>query len=37
VQAGDKTLRLDFPERVTNGNELRKMLVKLVGEARAKE
>jgi heme iron utilization protein len=37
MQAGDKTLRLDFPERVTNGNELRKMLVKLVGEARAKE
>jgi heme iron utilization protein len=37
MQAGDKTLRLDFPERVTNGNELRKMLVKLVGEARAEE
>ena len=36
MQAGDKTLRLDFPERVTNGNELRKMLVRLVGEARAK-
>jgi putative heme iron utilization protein len=36
MQAGDKTVRLDFPERVTNGNELRKMLVKLVGEARAK-
>jgi heme iron utilization protein len=36
MQAGDKTLRLDFPERVTNGTELRKMLVKLVGEARAK-
>jgi heme iron utilization protein len=36
MQADDKTLRLDFPERVTNGNELRKMLVKLVGEARAK-
>jgi heme iron utilization protein len=34
MQAGDKTLRLDFPERVTNGNELRKMLVRLVGEAR---
>jgi putative heme iron utilization protein len=29
-------LRLDFPERVTNGNELRKMLVRLAGEARAK-
>ena len=37
MQAGDKTLRLDFPERVTNGNELRKMLLKLVGEARAEE
>jgi len=36
LQAGAKTLRLDFPERVTNGNELRKMLVRLVGEARAK-
>jgi heme iron utilization protein len=36
MQADDKTLRLDFPERVTDGNELRKMLVKLVGEARAK-
>jgi putative heme iron utilization protein len=37
MQADGKTLRLDFPERVTNGTELRKMLVKLVGEARAKE
>jgi hypothetical protein len=37
MQADDKTLRLDFPERVTNGNELRKMLVRLAGEARAKE
>ena len=36
MQAGDKTLRLDFPERVTNGNELRKMLVRLASEARAK-
>lgn len=36
MQAGPKTLRLDFPERVTTGTELRKMLVKLVGEARAK-
>lgn len=36
MQAGVATLRLEFPERVTNGNELRKMLVKLVGEARAK-
>ena len=36
MQADATTLRLDFPERVTNGTELRKMLVKLVGEARAK-
>ena len=36
MQAGDKTLRLDFPERVTNGNELRKTLVRLASEARAK-
>ena len=37
LQAGSATLRLDFPERVTNGTELRKMLVRLAGEARAKE
>ena len=36
MQAGRDTLRLDFPERVTNGTELRKMLVRLAGEARAK-
>ena len=36
MQAGAATLRLDFPERVTSGTELRKMLVRLVGEARAK-
>jgi putative heme iron utilization protein len=36
MQAGPKALRLDFPERVTTGAELRKILVKLVGEARAK-
>ena len=36
MQADGKTLRLDFPERVTSGTELRKMLVKLVGEARAR-
>jgi putative heme iron utilization protein len=36
MQAGTATLRLDFPEHVTNGNELRKMLVRLVGEARAR-
>jgi heme iron utilization protein len=32
----DATLRLPFPERVTSGLALRKMLVALVGEARAK-
>ena len=37
MQAGSVTLRLDFPERVTNGTALRKMLVRLAGEARAKE
>ena len=37
MQAGTATLRLDFPERVTNGTALRKMLVRLAGEARAKE
>ena len=36
MQAGAATLRLDFPERVTGGTELRKMLVRLAGEARAK-
>lgn len=36
MQADGKTLRLDFPERVTSGTELRKMLVRLVGEARGK-
>ena len=36
MQAGSATLRLDFPERVTSGTELRKMLVRLAGEARAK-
>jgi putative heme iron utilization protein len=36
MQAGPKVLRLGFPERVTSGTELRKMLVKLVGEARAR-
>ena len=36
MQAGRDTLRLDFPERVTTGTELRKMLVRLAGEARAK-
>jgi putative heme iron utilization protein len=36
MQADGKLLRLDFPERVTNGGELRKMLVRLAGEARAR-
>jgi heme iron utilization protein len=36
MQAGTATLRLDFPERVTSGTELRKMLVRLAGEARGK-
>jgi putative heme iron utilization protein len=36
MQAGAQTLRLDFPERVTDGTTLRKMLVRLAGEARAK-
>jgi putative heme iron utilization protein len=37
MQAGATTLRLDFPERVTSGMALRKMLVRLAGEARAKD
>jgi len=37
MQAGAATLRLDFPERATSPGELRKMLVKLADEARAKE
>src|SRR5437763_602776 len=37
MQAGDKTLRLDFPERVTSGAELRKVLVRLAAEARSKD
>src|SRR5262249_44603735 len=36
MQAGFKTLRLDFPERVTGPGDLRKMLVRLANEARAK-
>ena len=36
MQADGKTLRLDFPERVSDGTGLRKMLVRLAGEARAK-
>jgi putative heme iron utilization protein len=36
LQAGGQTLRLDFPERVTGPGELRRMLVRLADEARAK-
>jgi hypothetical protein len=36
LQAGTTVLRLDFPERVTGPAELRKMLVRLANEARAK-
>ena len=36
MQAGATVLRLDFPERVTSGTTLRKMLVRLAGEARAR-
>jgi len=36
MQAGATTLRLDFPERVTGPEELRRMLVRLADEARAK-
>src|SRR6266568_3429847 len=36
MQAGGTVLRLEFPERVTGPDELRRMLVKLAGEARAK-
>ena len=35
LEAGLKTLRLDFPERVTGPGELRKMLVRLAEQARA--
>jgi hypothetical protein len=36
MQAGRSVLRLEFPERVTSGTELRKMLARLAGEVRAK-
>ncbi|WP_439402067.1 HugZ family protein [Bradyrhizobium sp. DASA03068] len=36
MQDGQAALRLDFPERVTNGTGLRKMLVRLAGEARTR-
>ena len=37
LQAANKTLRLDFPERVTGPGDLRKMLVNLADQARAKQ
>ena len=37
LQTGTTKLRLDFPERVTGPGGLRKMLVKLADEARAKQ
>jgi heme iron utilization protein len=37
MQAEGRTLRLEFPERVKTGTELRKILVRLAGEARAKQ
>jgi hypothetical protein len=36
MQAGSATLRLDFPARVAGPGDLRKMLVQLANEARAK-
>ncbi|TPQ36647.1 pyridoxamine 5'-phosphate oxidase [Bradyrhizobium guangdongense] len=36
MQWDQSVVRLEFPERVTSGTELRKMLVRLAGEARAK-
>lgn len=36
MQSEQVVLRLEFPERVKDGNALRKMLVKLAGEARAR-
>jgi heme iron utilization protein len=36
LRAGAKALRLDFPQRVTGPGELRKTLVRLADEARAK-
>jgi len=37
MQAEGRTLRLEFPERVKTGAELRKILVRLAGEARARQ
>ena len=36
LQAGSVALRLEFPERVTTPGDLRKVLVKLAEQARAK-
>src|SRR5215470_18708388 len=36
MQAEGRTLRLEFPERVKTGAELRKILVRLAADARAK-
>ena len=36
LQANERMLRLEFPEMVKTGAELRKMLVRLAGEARGK-
>ena len=35
LQAGSRTLRLDFPERITGPGDLRKILVRLAEQARA--
>ena len=35
LQAGTRTLRLDFPERITGPGDLRKILVRLAEQARA--
>jgi putative heme iron utilization protein len=37
MQAEGRTLRLEFPERVRTGTELRKILVRLAADARAKQ
>jgi putative heme iron utilization protein len=37
LQAGNKTLRLDFPERVSGPGDLRKILVRLAEQARAQD
>jgi hypothetical protein len=37
MQADGVVLRLDFPERVISPGDLRKMLVKLAADARARQ